>query len=159
MPYDLPFERIIKVDNESALDLNKALASELIVAFPEIHDLNTVDSGAHFTQFEIDSEDEFSELHFRLWAELDEMNFGFSFWKDTIWLELGAAGNPTIRFTQVHKYAEFIVRHGFAISGVSSSEKPNLNKGIEEHLKEYKDWVGFVDYVVKALNDKPSVTE
>ena len=138
MPYDLPFERIIKTDNESALKSNKLLANALITSFPEIHDLNAADSGAHFAQFEIDLEDELSERHFKLWAELEEMHFGFGFWKDTLWLELGAAGNPNDRFAHARKYAEFIVQHGFAIGDVSSAEAQALDKGIEEHFGEYK---------------------
>ncbi len=159
MPYDLPFERIIKTDNESALASNKLLATTLITAFPEIYDLNAVDSGAHFTQFEIDLEDELPERYFRLWADLGEMHFGFQFWKDTLWLELGTAGNPNTRFVQVHKYAAFIVQHGFTISGISSPETLNLKKTIEEHLQKYKEWAGFVEHVVQAIATESSSTE
>jgi hypothetical protein len=154
MPYNISFERIIKTDNSLALELNKRLAGALIATFSEIHDLNTITSGAHFTQFEIDSEDEFSERHFSLWGDLEEMLFGFEFWKDTLWIDLGPSGNPNIRFAHVRQYAEFIVQHGFTISGVSSPAILTLDAAIEEHLGAYKEWVGFVDYVIQTVSAK-----
>ncbi|RYE91344.1 MAG: hypothetical protein EOO37_00565 [Cytophagaceae bacterium] len=159
MPYDLSFKRIIQTDNQSALESNKLLANVLIAAFPEINDLNATNSSAHFSQFEIDPEDEFLERHFRLWAKLNEMNFGFEFWRDTLWIELGAAGNPNVRFEHVRRYSELIVQHGFALSNVSDSEIIALEKGIEEHLQEYKEWTGFVRHVVYTIHSEPPATQ
>jgi hypothetical protein len=138
MPYDLPFERISTTDNISALGFNKLLATALTNAFPEIYNLNAVDSGACFTQFEIDPEDEFPERYFRLWANIGEMHIGFQFWKDTLWLELGTARNTDIRFGYVRKYAAFLLNQGFKISISPTGEAVSFAEGIEWHLQEYR---------------------
>lgn len=151
MPYDLAFERTTQLDNASALQANKLLAGALISAFPEIHDPNAADFSMYFTRVELDPTDEFPENHFRLWAELDEQLFGFAFWQDTLWLELGAARNPITRFAHLRRYAEFITQRGFVISSVSGSATQSLAEGLEEHWGAYKEWVGFVEQVVQAI--------
>lgn len=159
MPYDLSFERISKTEDEAALMLSKQLATALLTQFSEIHELNTAGSEAHFMQFEVDPEDEFPERYFTLWADLDGMHFGFQFWKDTLWLELGAAGNPAVRFAHVFRYARFITQYGFAISGISVAEPLTVEAGVREHLLAYKEWVGFVEQVAQLTSSNSPAPE
>lgn len=156
MPYDLPFSRIIKVDNTSALELNKSLATKLILAYPEVYDLNHASSGSHFSKQEIAFlDDEFPEKHFSLYADIGEMGFSFQFWKDTVWLELGASGNPYVRFTYVRNYAVFLEQQGFIIRTPPEAKATTLDERIAWHLQEYKGWVGFVEYVRSTVTNEP----
>ncbi len=158
MTYDLAFKRVIQTDNKSALESNKVLTEALITAFPEIHDLNAVDSTAYFAQFEIDPADAFIERHFRIHANLNEMHFGFEFWMNTLWLEIGAARNPNTRFAHVRRYARLIVQNGFAVSIISGPKTLPLEEGIEEHFREHKEWTGFVSQVVQTISNATSST-
>ena len=158
MPYDLPFERIADLSNEAAFEQNKSVAAELIAAFPEIHDLNQADSSAYFMNRELDLEDEFPEKHFSLYAEIEDMWFSFQFWKDVLWLELGAGGDINTRFVKVRKYAAFIMQQDFKINPSHDSETVTLDAGMEWHLREYKEWVGFVEHVAKLVTTKPPTT-
>jgi hypothetical protein len=158
MPYDLPFERTVELSNESAFEQNKFVAEELIAAFPEIHDLNHADSSAHFMHRALDLEDEFPEKHFSLYAEIEDMWFSFQFWKDVLWLELGAGGDINTRFAQVRRYAAFIMHQGFKFNSSPVGETVTLDEGLAWHLREYKEWVGFVEHVVKLVNTKSPTT-
>jgi hypothetical protein len=159
MPYNLPFERITKLSNESAFEQNKSVAVKLIAAFPEVHDLNQASSNAHFMQRELDVEDDFPEKHFSLYADIGDMGFSFDFWKDVLWLELGTAGDVDARFVQVRRYAAFIMQLGlFKINLSPDAEAMTIDEGIAWHLREYKQWAGLVDHVVKLVAPKPPTT-
>jgi hypothetical protein len=147
MPYNFPFERIAELSNESAFEQNKSVAAELIAAFPEIHDLNDANSSAHFMHRELDLEDEFPDKHFSLYADIGNMGFSFQFWKDVLWLELGAAGDSDTRFAQVRRYAAFIMQQGF-----------KLNPSLAGEIVTLDEWVGFVEQVVELVNTRPSAT-
>jgi hypothetical protein len=153
MPYDLPFERIAGLTNEAAFEQNKSVAAELIAAFPEIHDLNQADSSAYFMHRELDLEDEFPEKHFSLYAEIEDMWFSFQFWKDVLWLELGARGDINIRFAQVRRYAAIIMQQGFKIYPPHDGNT-SVDEGIAWHLQEYIEWVGFVEHITKTIAAK-----
>lgn len=160
MPYDLPFERVAEVDNESALKLNKSTAAKLIAAFPEIHDLNHSSSRSYFKQRKMDDlDDELPELHFSLYAEIEGMNFSFGFWRNILWLEIGAWGDIHIRFAHVRRYAAFILQQGFKINPELAGEALTLDEGITWHLQEYKEWVGFVERVFEHISTPPPKTE
>ena len=159
MPYDLPFSRVVEANNDSALILNKIVAEKLIAAFPEVHDLNHANSSGHFSKREVsDLDDDFPDDHFRLFAEIEDMSFDFSFWKDTIWLELGTYGNMNLRFAYVHNYAAFITQQGFIIDVPSDSGAITLDERIAWHLQEYKEWAGFVEHVKNTLTNEPPAT-
>ena len=160
MPYDLPFERVAEVGNESALELNKSTAAKLIAAFPEIHDLNHSSSRSYFAQREMDDlDDEIPELHFSLHAEIEGMNFSFRFWRNALWLEIGAWGDIHTRFAHVRRYAAFIIKQGFKINLEPNGKELTLDEGIAWHLQEYKKWVGLVERVFEHISTSPPKTE
>lgn len=106
MPYDLPFARIVELSNEAALELNKSIASKLIADYPEVYDVNYFNENEYFLQQEIVLlDEEFPERHFNLYADIGDIGFSFQFWKDAMWLELGASGDVAVRFAKVHQYA------------------------------------------------------
>ncbi|TYZ11982.1 hypothetical protein FY528_06440 [Hymenobacter lutimineralis] len=159
MPYDLPFSRVVEVDNESSLKLNKIIAAKLIAAFPEVYDMNLAGSSRYFLNLEVaDLDEDFPDMHFRLWAEIEDISFDFAFWKDTIWIELGSYGNTYLRFIYLQKYAAFLTQQGFIIDVDSDSKAVTLDERIAWHLKEYKEWAGYVDHVRETLNNDPSST-
>ncbi|MGI4762733.1 MAG: hypothetical protein ACRYF0_18630 [Janthinobacterium lividum] len=159
MPYELLFERVATADNVPALELNKALADTLISIFPDIEDLNPPNSSTHFRMRELDMEDEFPEKHFTLYAEIAGMNFGFDFWQNAFWLELGAADSATSRFAHVRQYAVIILQQGFRFGDNAGGASASLEEGLAWHLREYQEWTGFVKHVTKITARKESAAE
>lgn len=152
MPYDFRFCRVAIWDNETALKTNIGLAIELTNSNEEIIDLNPPGSDFHFTKAVIDASSEFPELHFHLEADIDGFFYHFSFWKDCVYVELGAGGDVVKRFEHLRKYAEVILRHGFQIEEPYGSKLLTQDIGFEKHIEEYNKWAGFVNYVRQRLD-------
>lgn len=149
MPYDFTFKRVTIIDNKTALELNKSIASKLIASFPEVADPNPIDSNFFYTKTEIDINKEFPDSHFYLEGDIDNFFYFFQFWKDRLYIELGAGGDIVKRFKHIWKYSEIILKQGFQIEDPLGDDLLSPEVGFERHLQEYKTWVGFVDQVIR----------
>ncbi len=147
MPYDFSFRRIVILNNQQALENNIALAMELIKSFPEINDENSPDSNYYFTKTVIDHTKEYPEQHFYIKSETGSFFYYFSFWKDNLYVELGAGDNVIERFKHLKDYSKVILNHGFQIEDPLGNELLSEDVGFEKHIEEYKKWAGFVEYV------------
>lgn len=152
MPYDFTFKRITDLDNLTALSRNISLAITLTETFEEVIDLNQPDSNFHFTKTVIDSKKEYPEQHFNLEAEINGFFYHFSFWKDCIFVELGAGGDVEKRFSYLQKYAEVILKHGFQIEAPVENNLLSADIAFELHKEEYKQWAAFVEKVRQIHN-------
>ncbi|RSK36003.1 hypothetical protein [Hymenobacter metallilatus] len=156
MAYDLSFDRVIKVSTEAALALNKAVAAKLIQKYPEVYDSNSVSSGGHFLEREIECLDkEFPEKHFRLHADSENVWFSFEFWKDTVWLELGGNRDTSSKLAQIRNYADFFEQQGCIVYVPPAGSATTFDARIAWHMKGYKEWIGCVEQVKNTLANKP----
>ncbi|WP_341843135.1 hypothetical protein [Chitinophaga caseinilytica] len=152
MPYDFTFKRTIELDNQTALVRNISLAKALTESFSEITDLNLPNPDFHFSKTVIDSEKEFPEQHFYLEADIDGCYYIFSFWKDNLYVELGAGGNMDRRFNHLRDCSEIILDHDFQIQSPTEGKLLTTDIGFEQHIEAYKEWVSFIDKVRKIRN-------
>lgn len=152
MPYDFTFKRASILDNQIALARNITLAIELTNSFPEVNDANSIDSEFYFAKATIDQNKEFPELHFYLEADIDGFFYNFSFWKDYLYIELGAEGDTDKRFEHLRKYSKIILRHDFEIEEPLGNNTLSQEVGFERHLEEYNKWASFVDKVRHDTN-------
>jgi hypothetical protein len=152
MPYDFTFKRVTILDNQTALTRNISLAIELTNSFPEVNDANSPDSDFYFTKAAIDTNKEFPELHFYLEADIDGFFYHFSFWKDNLYVELGAGGDTGKRFGHLRDYSKIILRHDFEIEEPWGDKLLSQDIGFERHIQEYNKWAGFVDRVKHNMN-------
>ncbi|MFD2921633.1 hypothetical protein ACFS6H_18080 [Terrimonas rubra] len=153
MPYDFTFRRVTFVDNQIALEKNISLGLDLIHSFPEIKDFNLPDSGSYFTKTVLDASKEFPELHFYLVADIDGFFYHFSFWKDYLYVELGAGGDIVKRFEYLLQYAEVILKHNFLIEDPLGETNLSSDVALERHITAYKKWISFVD-TVRNLHER-----
>ncbi|GEM_PF-3558106 len=154
MPYDFTFRRVTFVDNQMSLEKNISLGLDLMNSFAEINDLNLPDSSSYFIKTVLDESKEFPELHFYLIAEIDGFFYHFSFWKDYLYVELGAGGDIVKRFEYLLQYAELILKHDFLIEDPVDKTNTSSEVAIERNIVEYKKWSGFVDKVRKLYDSK-----
>ncbi|MBX3241570.1 MAG: hypothetical protein KIT80_11340 [Chitinophagaceae bacterium] len=154
MPYDFTYRRVIILDNQTALERNISLATELTNSFTEISDENSPDSNYYFTKTLLDTNKEFPELHFYLKADIEGFIYYFSFRKDYLNVELGAGGDVVERFRHLQDYSKIILSHNFQIEDPLDGKLVLQDIGFKRHIEEYKKWVDYVDYV-RRLNESP----
>ncbi len=102
MPYDFVFNRTNKLENIVALEENRKLAKVLTDSFQEIYDSNHIESEYHFSNIKIDNKKEFPENHFQLFADIGDVCFIFSFWKDSLFIEFGSGHDSKWIFSIVN---------------------------------------------------------
>jgi len=155
MPYDFVLRRKDILENATALNINKNIADELIKVEPRLHDLNDLNSRYHYKNKQIENlNKEYPEMHFQLFAEINDLYFLFNFWKDEICLELGRVENVEGLFTQIKFFSVEIIGKGFLIEDPIDDKVWDLENGIEFNKREYLKWCGLVDKVENSIRKK-----